>query len=104
MAGKVRGIQNGKISAFKGIHYGAPTTGKGRFMPPSKVEPWSDVKDCFDIGQRAPQLPGFLVPEYSVMERTEPNMRSFPDSTKGAAEVPVSSARNSTIGAVAKMR
>ncbi|MEQ1886342.1 MAG: carboxylesterase family protein [Bryobacteraceae bacterium] len=72
VAGKVRGIQNGKISAFKGIHYGAPTTGKGRFMPPSKVEPWSDVKDCFDIGQRAPQLPGNLVPEYAVMERTEP--------------------------------
>ncbi|MEQ1946498.1 MAG: carboxylesterase family protein [Bryobacteraceae bacterium] len=72
VAGKVRGIQNGKISAFKGIHYGAPTTGKGRFMPASKVESWSDVKDCLDIGQRAPQLPGNLVPEYAVMERTEP--------------------------------
>lgn len=71
-AGKVRGIQSGKVSAFKGVHYGALTTGKMRFMPANKVEPWTGVKDAFDIGQRAPQLPGNLVPEYSVMERTEP--------------------------------
>jgi para-nitrobenzyl esterase len=70
-AGKVRGIQTGKVAAFKGVHYGAITTGKMRFMPANKVEPWTGVKDCFDIGQRAPQLPGNLVPEYSVMERTE---------------------------------
>ena len=70
--GKVRGAQSGKVFAFKGIHYGAPTTGKMRFMPPAKVEPWAGVKDALDIGQRAPQLPGNLVPEYSVMERTEP--------------------------------
>ena len=70
--GKVRGVQSGKVFSFKGIHYGAPTTGKMRFMPPAKVEPWAGVKDALDIGQRAPQLPGNLVPEYSVMERTEP--------------------------------
>jgi para-nitrobenzyl esterase len=71
-AGKVRGIQTGKVAAFKGVHYGAITTGKMRFVPANKVEPWTGVKDAFDIGQRAPQLPGNLVPEYSVMERTEP--------------------------------
>src|SRR5580704_14165234 len=70
--GKVRGVQSGKVFSFKGVHYGAPTTGKMRFMPPAKVEPWAGVKDALDIGQRAPQLPGNLVPEYSVMERTEP--------------------------------
>ena len=70
--GKIRGVQSGKVFSFKGVHYGAPTTGKMRFMPPAKVEPWADVKDAFDIGQRAPQLPGNLVPEYAVMERTEP--------------------------------
>src|SRR5436305_5509504 len=70
--GKVRGVQTGKVFSFKGVHYGAPTTGKMRFMPPAKVEPWAGVKDALDIGQRAPQLPGNLVPEYAVMERTEP--------------------------------
>ena len=70
--GKVRGVQSGKVFSFKGVHYGAPTTGKMRFMPPAKVEPWAGVKDALDIGQRAPQLPGNLVPEYAVMERTEP--------------------------------
>ncbi len=70
--GKVRGVQSGKVFSFKGVHYGAPTTGKRRFMPPAKVEPWAGVKDALDIGQRAPQLPGNLVPEYAVMERTEP--------------------------------
>src|SRR5665213_2415128 len=70
--GKVRGVQSGKVFSFKGVHYGAPTTGKLRFMPPAKVAPGADVKDALDIGQRAPQLPGNLVPEYAVMERTEP--------------------------------
>jgi para-nitrobenzyl esterase len=70
--GKVRGVQSGKVFSFKGVHYGAVTTGKMRFMPPAKVEPWAGVKDALDIGQRAPQLPGNLVPEYAVMERTEP--------------------------------
>ena len=70
--GKIKGVQSGKVFSFKGVHYGAPTTGKMRFMPPAKVAPWADVKDALDIGQRAPQLPGNLVPEYAVMERTEP--------------------------------
>ena len=70
--GKIRGVQSGKVFSFKGVHYGAITTGKMRFMPPAKVQPWADVKDALDIGQRAPQLPGNLVPEYAVMERTEP--------------------------------
>ena len=70
--GRVRGVQSGKVFSFKGVHYGAPTTGKMRFLPPTKVTPWAGVKDALDIGQRAPQLPGNLVPEYSVMERTEP--------------------------------
>ena len=40
--GKVRGHVRNGISTFKGIPYGGPTYGSGRFQPPSKpVMVWS---------------------------------------------------------------
>ncbi len=56
--GKVRGLRYGGVSVFKGLPYGADTSGKNRFMPPQPVAEWSGVKDAFDYGQIAPQIPG----------------------------------------------
>lgn len=67
-AGKVRGLTIGRVHCFKGIPYGASTEGTERFMPPVKPQSWAGVRDMFDLGARAPQLPGCLVPEYAVME------------------------------------
>src|SRR5262245_31696557 len=39
-AGKVHGFARGGIQTFKGIPYGATTTGAARFMAPSKPKPW----------------------------------------------------------------
>jgi para-nitrobenzyl esterase len=55
--GKVRGMTSGGVSKFKGIRYGADTSGKNRFMPPMPPPKWSGVRDCFEYGQVAPQMP-----------------------------------------------
>src|SRR3954467_7086748 len=44
-SGKIRGVVIDKVNAFKGVPYGASTAGAGRFMPPSKPQPWTDIKD-----------------------------------------------------------
>ena len=55
--GKVRGITSGGIAVFKGLRYGADTSGRNRFMPPQPVVKWAGVRDAFDYGNIAPQIP-----------------------------------------------
>lgn len=54
--GKVRGFILRDIYTFLGIPYGAPTSGKNRFMPPQKPEPWKDVFPAVYWGNAAPQV------------------------------------------------
>jgi para-nitrobenzyl esterase len=56
--GRVRGMDVAGINTFRGIRYGADTSGSNRFMPPVKAEPWSDVFEAFAYGPAAPQMPG----------------------------------------------
>ncbi len=66
-AGKVRGLRLGanqaRVQAFKGIPYGASTEGTGRFMPPSKPQPWTGVRDALELAPASPQTPTNLIPE-----------------------------------------
>ncbi len=62
-AGKIRGVVQDKVNAFRGISYGASTAGDRRFMPPAKPEPWTGVKDSADWGLEAPQGPHTEIPE-----------------------------------------
>jgi para-nitrobenzyl esterase len=54
--GKVRGV-SGKVLSFRGVPYGAPTSGAGRFRPPRPPTPWKEVRDVSRPGPRCLQLP-----------------------------------------------
>src|SRR5262249_43191956 len=69
-AGKIRGAMQGRTAAFKGVPYGASTEG-ARFLPPSKVQPWTGVRDALELGPASPQNPSNLIPE--AMAQQPPN-------------------------------
>ena len=53
--GKLRGRTSDGIHVFKGIPYGADTSGKNRFMPPQKPASWTGTRDAVEWGHLAPQ-------------------------------------------------
>lgn len=56
-AGRLRGSVVDGVSVFRGVRYGESTAGGNRFMPPRPPVPWAGVRDAFEWGASAPQLP-----------------------------------------------
>jgi para-nitrobenzyl esterase len=54
--GKVRGQQSNGVLVFKGMRYGADTSGLNRFRPPQPVPSWSGVAEAFEYGHQSPQM------------------------------------------------
>jgi para-nitrobenzyl esterase len=54
MSGKVTGVTEGGVAAFRGVPYGADT-GPGRFMPSLPPTPWRDTRPCLAYGDASPQ-------------------------------------------------
>jgi para-nitrobenzyl esterase len=55
--GRVRGSRLGDLVTFKGIPYGGPVSGKGRFKAAPPLQPWTGVKDALRLGNTAIQGP-----------------------------------------------
>ena len=53
--GKVRGLLVDGVKVFKGIPYGASTSGPNRFMPPVRASAWTGTRDALAFGPTAPQ-------------------------------------------------
>lgn len=53
--GIVRGTVERGVYCFKGMPYGASTTGNNRFRPPQPALPWEGVRDATSFGPDAPQ-------------------------------------------------
>jgi para-nitrobenzyl esterase len=66
-SGVVRGIATTGIKAFRGIPYGADTSGKNRFMPPRKPTAWAGARTCIGYGPISPQTPSGYRSDYSQL-------------------------------------
>lgn len=53
--GRIRGTEFGGIKVFKGVPYGASTSGRNRFLPPVSPAKWAGVRDALAYGPSAPQ-------------------------------------------------
>jgi para-nitrobenzyl esterase len=54
-AGKIRGFERNGVYIFKGVPYGASTSGARRFMPPAEPEPWTGIRNALAYGRICPQ-------------------------------------------------
>ena len=71
--GKIRGFEtatadNKKVSAWYGVPYAQPPTGKLRFRHPRPAEPWNDVLDTMNQPNSCVQMPDTMWPGFPGAE------------------------------------
>ncbi len=53
--GRLQGIRDGDVTAFKGIPYAASTAGENRWRPPRPVTAWNGIRSAGNYGPFCPQ-------------------------------------------------
>ena len=76
--GKIRGFEtatpdNKKVSAWYGVPYARPPTGKLRFRHPRPAEPWSDILDTMNQPNSCVQMPDTMWPGFPGAEAWNTN-------------------------------
>ncbi len=66
-SGQVQGMVNGPIWEFRGLPYGAPTSGKNRYMPPKPPVPWKGIREATGFGQVCPQTQADMRGDYAQL-------------------------------------
>jgi para-nitrobenzyl esterase len=51
--GQLRGVGENGVFTFKGIPYAGPSDGPNRFQPPTKLQPWTGIRDAVQYGPQA---------------------------------------------------
>jgi len=68
--GRLRGVSEHGVAAFKAIPYAASPAGVHRWLPPRPVEPWAGVRDAAGYGASCPQ-PAERPPGWAHEERED---------------------------------
>lgn len=55
--GPVRGRVEDGLAVFRAVPYAAPPFGEHRFQPPQPPTPWTEPRDCLELGATAPKPP-----------------------------------------------
>src|SRR5579863_4594917 len=45
-SGRIRGFKRNGVYTFRGVPYGASTSGSRRFMPPAPPDPWTGIRNA----------------------------------------------------------
>lgn len=90
--GRLRGIVENGVAAFKGIPYAQSTAGRNRFLPPQPLKPWAGVRDATRLGhpcvQTNPDFPVWLDPMPGSEDCLVLNVWS-PERARPASKLPV---------------
>jgi para-nitrobenzyl esterase len=54
-SGRIRGFKRNGVYTFRGVPYGASTSGSRRFMPPASPDPWTGIRNALAYGRVCPQ-------------------------------------------------